>query len=230
MIIYLVRHGQASFDAENYDQLSELGIEQAQLVGKSLAKQNVVPDAIFQGSMHRHHQTALHSLPGYACDADVTTLAQWNEYDHREILAKYDERLATPKSTKAYITSQPQPMKFFQELFVAAIARWTSGKYDDDYHETWQVFRARVLEGLELVQRSGHKSVVVYSSGGPISLVSSLLLGLPLEDFMRINWTLVNGSITKLISSHGTNQLMLSSLNEHTIFSELDSRKYITYT
>ena len=36
--IYLIRHGQASFGAEDYDKLSELGCRQAQVVGEYLAR------------------------------------------------------------------------------------------------------------------------------------------------------------------------------------------------
>jgi broad specificity phosphatase PhoE len=35
---YLVRHGQASFNADNYDNLSEKGCRQAKLVGEYLAQ------------------------------------------------------------------------------------------------------------------------------------------------------------------------------------------------
>ena len=32
-VLYLVRHGQASFGRENYDRLSKRGVEQARIVG-----------------------------------------------------------------------------------------------------------------------------------------------------------------------------------------------------
>lgn len=229
-VIYLIRHGQASFNHENYDQLSDLGMEQAKLLGDSLARQNVAPDAIYQGAMQRHHQTAHHSLGRYTSDIPVLTMSQWNEYDHREILAKYDERLATPQSTKALISSNPNPMALFQKLFVAAVGRWTSGEFDDDYKESWQDFTSRVQQAFLQVKESGHRRIVVYTSGGPISLICAQLLGLPLEQFMKINWTLVNGGITKIILNDRNGQPMLSSVNEHAIFSEIDSKKLITYT
>ena len=36
-VIYLVRHGQASWDADDYDVLSETGWEQSRLLGAALA-------------------------------------------------------------------------------------------------------------------------------------------------------------------------------------------------
>ncbi|MCF8967887.1 histidine phosphatase family protein, partial [Pseudomonas carnis] len=35
--IYLIRHGQASFGADDYDVLSPIGVEQAQVLGRHLA-------------------------------------------------------------------------------------------------------------------------------------------------------------------------------------------------
>src|SRR6476660_3762059 len=56
--IYLVRHGQASFGKANYDQLSELGIEQARLLGQWFASCGVHIDKVVTGDMQRHRQTA----------------------------------------------------------------------------------------------------------------------------------------------------------------------------
>ncbi|MFP2905716.1 histidine phosphatase family protein [Pyxidicoccus sp. 3LFB2] len=35
-VVYLVRHGQASFGAADYDQLSETGLAQARVLGETL--------------------------------------------------------------------------------------------------------------------------------------------------------------------------------------------------
>jgi broad specificity phosphatase PhoE len=39
--LYLVRHGQASFGADDYDQLSELGRRQSVRLGEYLARQGL---------------------------------------------------------------------------------------------------------------------------------------------------------------------------------------------
>ena len=43
--LLVIRHGQASFGAENYDQLSPLGQRQADLTGEFLAKMGVTSSA-----------------------------------------------------------------------------------------------------------------------------------------------------------------------------------------
>jgi len=62
--------------------------------------------------------------------------------------------------------------------------------------------------------------VIVYTSGGPISLIVCSLLGLPLTRFIDINWTLVNCGVTKVITRSSSKELALATLNEHDIFEQ----------
>ena len=56
--ILLVRHGQASFGAADYDNLSDTGHEQSRVLGAALAARGVAPDVVVAGEMRRHRQTA----------------------------------------------------------------------------------------------------------------------------------------------------------------------------
>ena len=47
--LYLVRHGQASFGADDYDQLSELGQAQALRLGEYWRERGMKFDAIYTG-------------------------------------------------------------------------------------------------------------------------------------------------------------------------------------
>ena len=40
--LFLIRHAQASFLSENYDQLSDHGIDQAKILGESLASNEII--------------------------------------------------------------------------------------------------------------------------------------------------------------------------------------------
>jgi broad specificity phosphatase PhoE len=57
-IIYLIRHGQASFGAEDYDRLSELGRRQSQVLGEYFRGAGVVFDAVYSGDLLRQRETA----------------------------------------------------------------------------------------------------------------------------------------------------------------------------
>ena len=60
--IYLIRHGQASFGADNYDVLSALGAQQAEIVGDYLIETGVTLTACYSGEMRRQKDTALGAL------------------------------------------------------------------------------------------------------------------------------------------------------------------------
>ncbi|MGH3466845.1 MAG: histidine phosphatase family protein, partial [Thermocrispum sp.] len=51
--IYLVRHGQASFGAADYDKLSGLGAEQGAVVGEELRRRELRLAVVRSGSMVR---------------------------------------------------------------------------------------------------------------------------------------------------------------------------------
>ena len=55
--LYLVRHGQASFGAADYDRLSELGERQSERLGRYWAERGLRFDAVITGTLRRHAQT-----------------------------------------------------------------------------------------------------------------------------------------------------------------------------
>src|SRR4029450_1607156 len=66
-VAYLVRHGQASFGAADYDVLSEAGRAQSAVLGAELARRGVVPDRVVTGSSARARETPAVALgPGRA--------------------------------------------------------------------------------------------------------------------------------------------------------------------
>jgi broad specificity phosphatase PhoE len=231
--LYLIRHGQASFGQENYDQLSDLGQQQATHLGQVLAKRLAKFDAVCLGTMVRHQQTASNCLLGFEQvfeQSEAIFDNGWNEYDHQDILRQYRPEFITSKSMMDYIGQQTDPKKAFEADFNGAIDRWILGQNDQDYVESWSSFTSRVHDALKntLAANADKKSIAVFTSGGPISLVTQYLLGVPQEKIMRMNWTLLNCGVTKVVSTGS--RLFLASLNEHTHFEGADCKHFITYT
>ncbi len=65
-ILHLVRHGQASFGADDYDNLSPTGIQQSIELGKALAKQQSTFDYVIVGP-HRRHMQTFEGIKGGLC-------------------------------------------------------------------------------------------------------------------------------------------------------------------
>ena len=55
--LVLVRHGQASFGADDYDRLSELGWQQSRWLGEYFRERGAAFDLILRGSLRRHAET-----------------------------------------------------------------------------------------------------------------------------------------------------------------------------
>jgi len=95
------------------------------------------------------------------------------------------------------------------------VARWVGGNHDAEYAEPWSAFKLRCVAALdELVRQTPAKGhLVVFTSGGVISVVCAHLLGLHDSQAFTINWTLANAGITKI--NVGRDGLHLLSVNEH---------------
>jgi broad specificity phosphatase PhoE len=197
--VLLVRHGQASWGADDYDVLSPLGERQATVTGAFLA--GVRPDAVVRGLMHRQGRTAelMAEAAGWAIAPSVD--GRWDEMDHLAVLAAQEQ--AQPRD----FDGEPDAHQF-QAWFEKATARWRSGAHDGEYAESWPEFRDRVLAGLDAL---GDGTTVVVTSGGPISVVAHLLESS--AAYQRIAPVVVNASVTKVVIGRRGHTLV--SFNEH---------------
>lgn len=230
--IYLVRHGQASFGAVNYDQLSELGFEQARLLGQWYANGRQSFQRVVTGGMVRHRQTAdtcLAELPKQQLtEAEWITDEGFAEFDHHEVLLRHCPEFADAVAFKQLQARHVDPPRALEHLFRAAMQRWMSGWHDDDYKETWPAFRHRCVAALERLDTDSSKqATIVFTSGGVISTLMQHLLGLQDYQVMEMNWTLANCAVTKLLQRPG--QFTLSYLNNYAHLEWLGEPGAVTY-
>lgn len=231
--IYLVRHGQASFGTANYDQLSELGVEQARLLGNWFADCGLRFDRVVMGGMTRHRQTAeacIAALPEeLRPQSDWQSDVGFNEYDHHEVLLRHRPDFVDPIAVKDFLAQSENPKRVFQKIFEVAMMRWMGGKHDADYAEPWPVFRARCIAALDRLLESAGASqkIVVFTSGGTIATLCQHLLQLPDRQTAELNWSMVNSSMTKLLYQPG--KLTLSYLNNYSHLELLGEKHSVTY-
>ncbi len=199
--IYLVRHGQASFGKEDYDQLSEKGFQQGACLAQHF--QRVTPTELVSGNMLRHQQTA----DAYRTAAQVTLPvyqdAGFNEFDHMDVIHVYKPAWRDRGQMMQELATAPDPRKAFQKRFAEAIVRWADGAHDAEYVESWQAFRARVLAAFQRVldAAGSGREVIVFSSGGPISVICGHLLGLGDRGMLKLNENLANASVSRVLFS-----------------------------
>ncbi len=208
--ILLVRHGQASFGAADYDNLSPVGHEQSRVLGAALAARGIGADVVVAGEMKRHAQTATAVLEGSGWSADVAVDAGWNEFDHVQVLAVHD-RPTTVEGQSEKVA--------FQRWFTDATLRWTSGDHDASYDESFAAFTSRVEEGLARLVDSlpAGGTAVVLTSGGPIAWAAASLLAeatpARTDLWLRLNPVSINTGVSTVVC--GASGTTLVSFNAH---------------
>jgi broad specificity phosphatase PhoE len=221
--VLLVRHGQASFGAADYDVLSELGRRQAEVVAASLAERGYRPARLYSGTLRRQQETAAAFRAFGAPELEVEP--RWDEFDTDDVLTHHSESTLRIQGDG---TGETLTNRGFQAALEPALAEWVAHAERSPTSQTWPQFSGAgpaALEDLAADLGSGETAVIV-TSGGAIAAVVGALLGAPAEVFAALNRTLVNAGVTKIaIGSTGTNVL---SVNDHSHL-ELAGRELVTY-
>ena len=229
--LILVRHGQASFGAADYDKLSALGERQSALLGDWMRTCGAKPDIVASGPQLRQIDTAALSLEicGGPRRDGWLQLDGLGEYDHDTVVARYKPEYADQAAMHAAFAKLDNPRRAFHAMYVKAIARWIGGAHDADYPESWPAFKARVVGGLRRLVAQDAREVWAFTSGGPITVIVQHVIGLPDARAFDMNWPLVNAGITRLRFSTTTGAITLSTFNAHPHLDRTGDPALITY-
>jgi broad specificity phosphatase PhoE len=235
--LFLVRHAQASFLSQNYDQLSVLGKTQARMLGEYWARRNVVFDRVSTGPAIRHRQTAQIAGEAYRTVGlefpEPGILEEFDEFQGDAVLAQSLPQLRTHNrkihelhDAMQSSSNETEKRANFQRMFEAVISMWAHGEITPQNVESWQEFFARVNRGLSAFLANCRKGevVAIFSSGGPISVVMQRALHLSAQDTLRVAWMSRNCSFSEFLFSG--DRFMLSSFNS---FPHLDGDSLLTY-
>jgi broad specificity phosphatase PhoE len=209
-MMYLIRHGQASFGQVNYDRLSPMGIEQARILGEHLLDTGVFPHAVYSGEMSRQLDTARevrarYEKRGFSLPEPVV-LSGLNEFDTTAVISsQIKDMLAEDPAIGEHLGKMREDKESFKKVFEGAMLRWVSGDMDRPGTETWKEFTGRVTGALARImeEQEKGKTVFVFTSGGPIAASLQYVLSLLPEKAIRHNWQIVNSSYTKYMYNAG---------------------------
>ena len=218
--LYLVRHGQASFGAADYDQLSDLGALQCRRLGAHWAARGRRFQAVLRGTLKRHRQSlaALAAeLPGLP---EAQEIAALDEYDSAAVLrALHPEPLPRERT--------PENARHHFRVLRQGLQAWMEGRTAPVGMPTYADFAAGVAAVLERV-RTGHDGdVLVMSSGGPISTAVGLVLGVAPTMGIELNLRLRNSAVSEL--SFNPKRHVLHSFNHLPHLVEHADAACITY-
>jgi broad specificity phosphatase PhoE len=189
--LYLVRHGQASFGADDYDQLSPLGQRQCERLGGYFRERGQGFDATFTGTLKRQRQSLQGVEQGFGDALPAPTeLPGLNEYDsHAVVHAIHPEPLGKADTPEAY----RQHFRLLRE----GLAAWMEGRSAPQGMPAYGDFVAGVADALDRVRGGAAERVLMVSSGGPIATAMGQVLGLTPAVTVELNMRIRNSSVTE---------------------------------
>lgn len=196
--LILVRHGQANShaaDEESYDNLSDLGRQQAEWLGVHKRATNPHFDRVITGSLRRQKDTA--RLMGYADQEEDARLDELRYFDMAAAL-EAEHGIKTPQDPTAFAAHLPTMIRYWAEDRVKTVP------------EPFADFYARTTGLVEEVAE-GHGRVLMVTSGGVIGVILRHVLGLGDEGMAKIMLQVMNSSVHRLEYVHG--RLYLGSFN-----------------
>ena len=210
----LVRHGQASFFSDNYDQLSPLGQRQAQLLGESWARRGLRFDEVYTGPRQRQIETA--SIAGQAMvkaglpwpDAQILPELDEHQADQliklgiNEIIERHPQVGPLHGAYRAALEPRDQH-RTFQLMFEEVVMLWVNEKVEHTQVESWPAFKARVRKGLEKIAASEGRgrNVAAFTSVGAVTVSLQLATGCGDRAAFDMGWRVRNCSVTDFVFS-----------------------------
>lgn len=232
--IYLIRHAQASFGAQDYDVLSPLGYRQAEALGDYLAQLGIHFDRCISGELRRQQDTARTTLARLdRSDKGPPSLeidAAFNEFQADAVIrAHLPELLEVEPNALHILRNAASHRAEFQRLFTFVVHRWISGEHEKEELESWSSFLERVAGGLERLLKQAEKSdkIAVFTSGGTITALLQRIIGVPAVKAFELNWQIVNTSLSQL--KFRGREVALASFNSHAHLQLLKNPELVTH-
>jgi broad specificity phosphatase PhoE len=197
--LLIIRHGQASFGAQNYDQLSALGESQSRAVGAYLRDIGWVPDRLICGSLVRQRQT----LEAMGFDGAIETHAGFDEYD----LHGFQTSELTP-------VDMNQDRKSYFRALKALVLEWQQDA-GTGARESWGAFCGRTDAAMAFACATQARRVLVVSSGGVIGQLVRAALQAPAPMMMELNLQVKNTSLTRFVFSGSRRMLQQFNAAPH---------------
>ncbi|EED34557.1 phosphoglycerate mutase [Luminiphilus syltensis NOR5-1B] len=213
--IYLIRHGQASFGSDIYDQLSPLGQRQADLVGQYFQQVGIRFDYAIAGDLSRQQETGRRVLASQAEPPSLNTDPRFDEVDNdSQVRILLPELVKRDDALRKLVDSGFESSKEYQKVIKATFTAWILEGHRYSGLQHWSEYRDGVSAALEGVMQAagGGTNSAVFTSGGTIATAVGLVLKASAERFYDFYEPVFNCSITRLIFSGS--RVSLSNFND----------------
>jgi len=231
--IYVIRHGQASFGADDYDKLSESGCRQAQVLGEYFRDTGVRFDAVYTGDLVRQRDTARLALASQGTEIPCHIDPRFNEIRNDEHI-EYLTPIVIQHNPfiKALIDKGLGQSKDYQKVIEAVFNYWVSPECTEMRIQSWVEYSHGVHQALrDLMQAQGAgKTIGIFTSGGTLATLVAHVLGLGPMQTYQLYEPVFNCSVTQLF--YNRSKVSLSYFNDCSFLRVLgfqQGEKLITY-
>ena len=213
-ILLAVRHGQASFHGDDYDQLSARGVVQSHELGVHWAELNLIFDFVYVGPRRRHLQTA-HAVAAVYRERglnwpELIELPELDEHSGQDVLRRSLPDLmqhdpAIRKMKERLRGDADTAQRDYLRLFQKVTRMWVRHELSLPDLEAWPEFRSRVQRGFaKITEAAGSKKkVAAFVSGGPVAAALGVALSLDDEKTLEVSWMVRNTAYTEFLFSRG---------------------------
>lgn len=213
-MLYLIRHAQASYLSNDYDQLSNLGLAQSEALGSYLVD-NIILKNKYVGPHKRQRQTANKIQKAYEKNHRpipspiyIDNLREHKgpatlQYHKQSLIAEdpscsiwHQESIAHPNKLKE------NSIKIFEHF----IPQWMDGHYSANHLEDFNTFKKEVSQGMNeiLNTKEVNRNIALITSAGTISTIMAYLLNYDdNKKIAQISFEVYNASITSMYKSNG---------------------------
>ena len=215
--LYLVRHGQASFGADDYDVLSPLGQRQSVRLGEYFSAKGVQFEAALTGTLNRQIQTFAGICEGLGAPLAAVQWPGLNEYDSAAVIAASHPGTLGKADT-------PELYKHHFRLLKAGLAQWMAGDCSPAGMPNHTSFVAGINSALAHVAGHYTGDVLLVSSGGPIAMAVGHLLNASAGATIEMNMRIRNTSVTEFAFNPKGHRLLTYNTLPH-----LDAPQYASW-
>lgn len=209
-VLMVVRHGQASFLAENYDKLSVLGERQARLLGEYWLAHGLRFTHVYYGPAERQIRTgeiiggvyraAGCHWPQPASEADLDEFpAEPVVRTFLPVLMERHPHLAELVAQFHAATELERKRRFFDRVLREVSQRWLDGEVSDGGIPDWPSFCLRVEKAvLRMIEGAPpSSSIAVFTSAGPMAATARAALQLSHAATLNLTWSPRNASFSE---------------------------------
>ena len=218
--LYLVRHGQASLGAQDYDQLSALGHQQSVRLGEYWRGKGLAFDAVLTGTLRRHAQTWAGIAQGAGYGNEALPWPGLDEYDSAAVIAAiHPQPLEKPDTPERY--------RHHFRLLRDGLTQWMNGVVSPRGMPAYPEFLAGVTGALDHIRKHCEGNVLIVSSGGPIATAVGQVLGTAPETTIELNMRIRNSAISEFAFNPKRHTLLTFNTLPH--LDHADHASWVTY-